>query len=146
MKHDDLTRKLAAVDRTLNDILGVAVAFKDTNLRLLSATHDPVAHCEAILQACSSINDGIHLCMILRQVQKRWHLTPRPLTGLIPSRHGKSFDISTSTHIWKQCSKLSRLFGNGRNSAGGCGGREVAIGLKAGSLGFGRCSDGVGIQ
>lgn len=44
VKHDDLTRKLAAVDRTLNDILGVAVAFRDTNLRLLSATHKSLSH------------------------------------------------------------------------------------------------------
>jgi autophagy-related protein 11 len=44
VKHDDLTRKLAAADRTLNDMLDVAVAFRDTNVRLLSATQKSLSH------------------------------------------------------------------------------------------------------
>ena len=44
VKHDDLTRKLAAVDRTLNDMLGIAVAFRDTNIQLLSAAQKSLSH------------------------------------------------------------------------------------------------------
>lgn len=43
-KHDDLTRRLAAVNRMLTDMLDVAVAFRDTNARLLSATQKSLSH------------------------------------------------------------------------------------------------------
>lgn len=60
-KHDDLTRRLVAVDRMLAEMLDVAVAFRDTNARLLSATQKSLSHAARVSsrQAASMLESAM---------------------------------------------------------------------------------------